>query len=72
MTATTRNYMIALLTLLGTAVLVLQSFGGEHVYRLTIGGCILMGCAYRIVDNRGMKIACAICIVVLIVRGVLQ
>jgi hypothetical protein len=64
--------MIALLGVLGIAVLVLQSFGGEHVYRLTIGGVILMGCAYRIVDTRGMKIACALCIVVLIVRGLLQ
>lgn len=69
---TNRSYMIALLGVLAIAVLVLQSFGGEYVYRLTIGGVILMGCAYRIVDSRGMKIACALCIVVLVVRGLLQ
>lgn len=72
MTTTSRNYMIALLSVLCIAVLILQSIGGEYVYRLTIGGVILMGCALRIVDTRGMKIACALCIVVLIVRGVLQ
>lgn len=72
MTTTSRNYMIALLSVLCIAVLILQSIGGEYVYRLTIGGVILMGCAFRIVDTRGMKIACAVCIVVLIVRGVLQ
>lgn len=69
---TNRSYMIALLGVLAIAVLVLQSFGGDYVYRLTIGGVILMGCAYRIVDSRGMKIACALCIVVLVVRGLIQ
>lgn len=72
MTTTTRDYTIALISLLCIAVLVLQTIGGEHINRLTIGGVILMGCAYRIVDTRGMKVACAICIVVLIVRGLLQ
>ena len=72
MTTTSRNYMIALLSLLAIAVLVLQSVGGEYIHRLTIGGVILMACAFRIVDERRMKVACVICIIVLIARSVMQ
>lgn len=72
MTTTSRNYMVALLSVLCIAVLVLQSFGGEHIHRLTIGGVILLACAFRIVDETKMKVACVICIIVLIARSVMQ
>lgn len=69
---TTRNYTVALLSVLCIGVLVMQTYDGTHSHRYAICGVILLAAAFRIVNETKMKVACVLCIIVLVVRGFLQ